>query len=70
MEVKEPKEEKTYYYPTELRTELPVNFFLSKIIAQNASAKIPYLKEKVYCKVHNTKCYPVGTFQKPISNIL
>lgn len=69
MEVKEVKKEASYY-PNQLRNELPVNLFLSTVITEGAGTKLPHLKEKVYSKMHNTKQYPVGRFQKPISNIL
>lgn len=70
MEVKEPKKEASSYYPVKLRTELPVNLFLSRINTQDTSAEIPHIHARVYSKMHNTRLYPIGRFQKPISTIL
>lgn len=70
MEVKENKTNPTYFYPTAMRKELPVNFFLGKIVKEKTFNKRNIEKEKAYSELHNTNAYPVGTFQKPISNIL
>jgi len=63
-------ETKETFYPIALRTELPVNFFLGKVKLTDNSTKPRHHHEKVSSKMHNTSKYPVGTFQKTISNIL
>ena len=69
MEVNENKSTQSSFYPMDMREELPVNFFLGKIVEENPLSK----EEEPYnmsSKQHNTSSYPIGTFYKPISNIL
>jgi hypothetical protein len=68
--MKEKIETKEAFYPMSLRIELPVNFFLGKVESIDLTVKSRHRHRKVYSQMHNTDKYPVGTFQKPISNIL